>query len=98
MRFLKDLEPSGIQVMTHEKRIYPSKVSNKMFYLTSNDNQVIGSMDFSVPPPGFDPSLPPPTGNKIHPSYYTDALCKFWKTKYNQPTEGSAVRKIKKIV
>jgi len=44
----KDLEPSGIQVMTHEKRIYPSKV--------------IGSMDFSVPPPGFDPSLPPPTG------------------------------------
>merc|ERR1719347_914587 len=49
----KDLEPSVIQVMTHEKRIYPSKV--------------IGSMDFSVPPPGFDPTLPPPTGGPPPP-------------------------------
>ena len=42
----KDLEPSGISVITHEKRIYPSKV--------------VRWMDFSVPPPGFPPSLPPP--------------------------------------
>ena len=27
------------------------------------DHQVLGNMDFSVPPPGFDPTLPPPTGN-----------------------------------
>ena len=25
-------------------------------------SQVLGNMDFSVPPPGFDPTLPPPTG------------------------------------
>jgi len=40
----RDSEPSGITVMTHEKRIY--------------SNKVMTSMDFSVPPPGF--SLPPP--------------------------------------
>jgi len=49
----KELEPSGIQVMTHEKRVYPSKV--------------LGNMDFSVPPPGFDPTLPPPTGGPPPP-------------------------------
>jgi len=37
-------EPSGITVMTHEKRVY--------------SNKVMTNMDFSVPPPGF--SLPPP--------------------------------------
>merc|ERR1719175_189476 len=42
----KELEPSGIQVMTHEKRVYPSKV--------------LGNMDLSVPPPSgeFPPSDP----------------------------------------
>jgi len=44
----KDTEPSGITVMTHEKRVY--------------SNKVMGNMDFSMPPPGFDPSLPPPAG------------------------------------
>lgn len=44
----KPEEPSGIQVMTHDKRIYSQKV---------------GGMDFSVPPPAFSvppPGLPPP--------------------------------------
>jgi len=49
----KELEPSGISVMTHEKRIYPGKV--------------LSNMDFSVPPPGFDPSLPPPSGGSGGP-------------------------------
>jgi len=44
----KELEPSGITVMTHEKRVYSTKV--------------MGTMDFSMPPPGFDPGLPPPGG------------------------------------
>jgi len=44
----KKEEPSGIQVMTHEKRHYSTKVMN--------------SMDFSMPPPGLPSSfnLPPP--------------------------------------
>jgi len=49
----KESEPSGITVMTHDKRVYSQKV--------------IGNMDFSVPPPGVPPpgvpppfSLPPP--------------------------------------
>lgn len=50
---VKDSTPSGITVMTHDKRVYSQKV--------------IGNMDFSVPPPGVPPpgvpppfSLPPP--------------------------------------
>merc|ERR1719291_180121 len=45
----RDSEPSGITVMTHEKRIY--------------SNKVMTNMDFSVPPPGFSippPGIPPP--------------------------------------
>ena len=60
--FLQELEPSGIQVMTHEKRVYPSKVGMKSWPFFPSDDQVLGNMDFSVPPPGFDPTLPPPTG------------------------------------
>ena len=43
---LKKDEPSSIAVMTHEKRIY--------------SNKVLSAMDFSVPPPGFNASVPPP--------------------------------------
>jgi len=47
---IKPDTPSGISVMTHEKRVY--------------SNKVIGQMDFSLPPPGGfsmpPPSLPPP--------------------------------------
>jgi len=49
----KESAPSGITVMTHDKRVYSQKV--------------IGNMDFTVPPPGVPPpgvpaqfSLPPP--------------------------------------
>ena len=51
--FLQESAPSGITVMTHDKRVYSQKV--------------IGNMDFTVPPPGVPPpgvpaqfSLPPP--------------------------------------
>ena len=52
-------EPSGITVMTHEKRIY--------------SNKVLSAMDFSVPPPGFNvppPGVPPPNieSNDFNPS------------------------------
>ena len=52
-------EPSGITVMTHEKRIY--------------SNKVLSAMDFSVPPPGFNlppPGVPPPNieTNDFNPS------------------------------
>ena len=43
---MKKDEPSSIAVMTHEKRIY--------------SNKVLSAMDFSVPPPGFNASVPPP--------------------------------------
>ena len=62
---LQELEPSGIQVMTHEKRVYPSKVGIKLWLFFHFVDQVLGNMDFSVPPPGFDPTLPPPTGRTL---------------------------------
>ena len=56
---VKKDEPSGITVMTHEKRIY--------------SNKVLSAMDFSVPPPGFNlppPGVPPPNieNNDFNPS------------------------------
>merc|ERR1719373_463116 len=56
---IKKDEPSGIAVMTHEKRIY--------------SNKVLSAMDFSVPPPGFSvppPGIPPPNleNNEFNPS------------------------------
>merc|ERR1719373_556351 len=56
---IKKDEPSGITVMTHEKRIY--------------SNKVLSAMDFSVPPPGFNvppPGVPPPNieNNEFNPS------------------------------
>jgi len=51
---IKKDEPSGITVMTHEKRIYP--------------NKVMGGVDFSLPPPGFDVSVPPPVEGAPVPS------------------------------
>ena len=68
---LQELEPSGIQVMTHEKRIYPTKVEMKPWSFFQDYEQVLGNMDFSVPPPGFDPTLPPPTGKTFTKSFET---------------------------
>jgi hypothetical protein len=42
--------------------------------------QVLGNMDFSVPPPGFDPSLPPPIG---------EDASKYNKYKYRNPHDAN---------
>jgi len=71
---VKPEEPSGITVMTHEKRIYSNKVINEIYDFSlppPGGVPTIGSgAGFSVPPPVIPSELPPPTSEQFTPGQF----------------------------
>jgi len=73
---VKPEEPSGITVMTHEKRIYSNKVISEIYDFSLPPPGGVsvptlgGGAGFSVPPPVIPSELPPPTSEEFTPAQF----------------------------